>query len=377
MTEIVPLARPSITAEDRQAVMQVLSSGRLSGGPRTLAFERRLASACGVAGAAAVSSGTAGLMLALEACKIGPGDEVITTPFTFVATTSAIRQLGATAVLADIDPDCWNIDPARIVEAITPGTRAVLPVHVFGRPADMTAIREIARDHDLRVIEDACEALGSRNGGQACGSMGDAAVFGFYPNKVVTSGEGGAVTSDDPAILEWCRRQRNHGRLPGSAAGGPVPGHNFRISELQAALAESQLKRLPKLVKRRQQLAGEYARRLSEHEDLRLPAAEPRGTTVAWFAYVVRLADRFDAQARDRIRKRMLDLGVETGHYFPAVHRLPSSEGPGIRVHDTTTHAEALADRVIALPFFHDLDDDQMDRVTEALLSSISQEKLR
>ena len=225
MTDVVPLARPSITQEDRAAVMRVLASGRLSGGLSTLGFERRLASACGVAGAVAVNSGTAGLMLALQACQVGPGDEVITTPFTFVATASAIRHLGATAVLADIDPVSWNIDPARIAEAVTRRTRAVLPVHVFGRPAEMTQIRDIARTHDLMIVEDACEALGSHSGGTACGAMGDAAVFGFYPNKVVTSGEGGAVTSNDPAILEWCRRQRNHGRLPGSADGGPVPGH--------------------------------------------------------------------------------------------------------------------------------------------------------
>ena len=148
-------------------------------------------------------------------------------------------------MLADIDPECWNIDPARIVEAITPGTKAVLPVHVFGRPADMTAIREIARDHDLRVIEDACEALGSRNGGQACGSMGDAAVFGFYPNKVVTSGEGGAVTSDDPAILEWCRRQRNHGRLPGSTAGGAEPPPDPHESERHPAIPSRNCRAIP------------------------------------------------------------------------------------------------------------------------------------
>jgi perosamine synthetase len=292
MTEVVPLARPSITQEDREAVMRVLTSGRLSGGPSTLGFERRLASACGVAGAVAVSSGTAGLMLALQACEVGPGDEVITTPFTFVATASAIRHLGATAVLADIDPVSWNIDPARIAAAVTRRTRAVLPVHVFGRPAEMTPIREIARAHDLRIVEDACEALGSHIGGMACGSMGDAAVFGFYPNKVVTSGEGGAVTSNDPAILEWCRRQRNHGRLPGSAYGSPVPGHNFRISELQAALAASQLRRLPSLIRRRQRLAREYDRRLSGHEEIVLPDAEQNDMTMAWFAYVVRLADR-------------------------------------------------------------------------------------
>jgi perosamine synthetase len=306
---------------------------------------------------------------------VGPGDEVITTPFTFVATASAIRHLGATAVLADIDPVSWNIDPARIAAAVTRRTRAVLPVHVFGRPAEMTPIREIARAHDLRIVEDACEALGSHIGGMACGSMGDAAVFGFYPNKVVTSGEGGAVTSNDPAILEWCRRQRNHGRLPGSAYGSPVPGHNFRISELQAALAASQLRRLPSLIRRRQRLASEYDRRLSGHEEIVLPDAEQNDMTMAWFAYVVRLADRFDVQARDRVRARMSDLGVETGHYFPAVHRLPSADGPGMRVHDSAAHAEALSDRVIALPFFHDLDGDQMDRVCEALISCVGRQR--
>ncbi len=371
MTEVIPLARPVLTALDRAAVMEVLESGRLSGGPRTLAFERQMAEVCGVAGAIAVSSGTAGLLLALRACGVGPGDEVITTPFTFVATAGAIHHAGATPVLVDIDEDSWNIDPDRVPAAITPSTRALLPVHVFGRPADMPALLAIARRHGLRVVEDACESIGSLIGGRPCGSFGDAGVFGFYPNKVIVSGEGGAITSDDPEILDWCRRHRNHGRLPGSQEMTDEPGGNFRLSELHAALAAAQLDRLDEMIRERNRLARMYRQRLEAVAGV-VPQAEAGGLErVSRFAFVVRLVDEYGRECRDAVRSAMAQSGIETGHYFPTIDSLPPFHGRRIRIRGGVEKARSLADRCIALPFFLGLQSSQIDRVVEALAAAI------
>ena len=371
MTEVIPLARPVLTALDRAAVMEVLESGRLSGGPRTLAFERQMAEVCGAAGAVAVSSGTAGLLLALRACGVGPGDEVITTPFTFVATAGAIHHAGATPVLVDIDVDSWNIDPDRVPAAITPSTRALLPVHVFGRPADMPALMAVARRHGLRVVEDACEAIGSRVGGRPCGSFGDAGVFGFYPNKVIVSGEGGAITSDDPEILDWCSRHRNPGRLPGSQEMTDEPGGNFRLSELHAALAAAQLDRLDEMIRERNRLARMYRQRLEAVAGV-VPQAEAGGLErVSRFAFVVRLADEYGRECRDAVRSAMAQSGIETGHYFPTIESLPPFHGRRIRIRGGVEKARSLADRCIALPFFLGLQSSQIDRVVEALAAAI------
>jgi perosamine synthetase len=372
MNDAIPLARPALSADDRRAVREVLDSGRLSGGPWTLLFEDRLAGVCGAAGAVAVSSGTAGLVLALRACGVGPGDEVITSPFTFVATVSAIHHVGAVPVLVDIDRESWNIDPAGVTAAVTRRTRAILPVHVFGRPADMPAMMDIARENGLHVIEDACEAIGSRLGGTACGAFGDAGVFGFYPNKVVVSGEGGAICSDNPGILDWCRRFRNHGRLQNDQEMGDEPGGNYRLSELHAALAASQLQRLDALISERQRLADAYRQRLADIDGL-VPHAEPAGDAqVSRFAFVVRLGDDSDAARRDAVRSGLAAAGIETGHYFPTADSLPPFRGGRARIHGMLKEARALSERVIALPFFPGLEDAQIDRVVDALGAELS-----
>lgn len=373
MTELVPLARPSIDAQDIAAVTDTLVSGQISLGPALGGFEDALARVCGTAAAVATSSGTAGLQLALGAAGVGPGDEVITTAFTFVATANAIHHVGAMPVFVDIDADTLNLDPDRIEEAITPSTQAILVVHVFGRPADMTTILDIARRHDLAVIEDACEALGTMIGDRPAGSLGTAGVFGFYPNKVITCGEGGAVVSDDTSVIDYCRSMRNHGRTGGDMPfGADLPGHNFRLSDLQAALGVSQLTRLEDFIARRARLFGAYRERLAGCDRLVLPSPVPDGVTVSWFVFVVRIAGAINPGARDRLREQLAADGIATGHYFPAIHQMPAYEASGRCRFDSLTITEDASDRVLALPFFPDMTDAQLDRVCASLFRHLA-----
>jgi len=371
MTDRIPLARPDIDAADMAAVQRVMTSGRLSLGPETERFEDSMATLCGTSGAVAVSSGTAGLQLALEALEIGPGDEVITSALTFVATANAILQVGAAAVLVDIDPVTMNLDPELVAAAVTGRTRAILPVHLFGRLADMSAIRQLARRHDLAILEDACEAIGSRRGRYIAGASGDAGVFGFYPNKAITCGEGGAIVSDDQTLLDRCRRLRNHGR----SASGQLAGHgyNHRLTEMQAALGCSQITRLGRFMEDRRAVAVAYRRRLDSISGLRLPEPAASDEVISWFGYVPRLARTAPATAAAATRAAMARLNIETGHYFPALHRLAHlSASPDCR-HGDLPVAEDASDRSLALPIYPGLAAHQLDRVAEALAAALSQ----
>jgi perosamine synthetase len=371
MAEPLPLARPEIDETDVAAVTDALRSGRLSLGPRLPAFETAMAQVCGVGGAVGVSSGTAGLVLALEALGIGPGDEVVTPSFTFVATANAIRLVGALPVFADIDHDGLDLDPAAAEAAVGPRTRALLAVDVFGRPAPMEALSGLARKRGLALIEDACEALGASAGGRPAGSLGDVGVFGFYPNKVITSGEGGMVVSDDSSLLAYCRRARNHGRETGGGDfEGDRPGHNFRLSEIHAALGHSQLSRLDALVAARARLACGYDERLAALPGLRCPAPLRDGDRAAWFVYVVRIEG--GARRRDRVRARLASAGIATGHYFPAIHRLPPYRGTGTCRRGPLPVTERVADEVLALPFFTGLGEADLDRVAGELAAALA-----
>ena len=371
MTEPLPLARPEIDDADRAAVAAVLASGTLSLGGRLVEFERQMAQTCGVAGAVGVSSGTAGLILALEALGVGPGDEVITPSFTFVATANAVRLVGALPVFADIDPDTLDLAPAAAAAAVNPRTRALLAVDVFGRPAPMDDLAELAGQHDLGLLEDACEALGASSRGRPAGSLGHVGVFGFYPNKIITCGEGGMIVSDDETLLDHCRRARNHGREGGGADfAGDRPGHNFRLSELQAALGASQLTRLADRVAARARLAAAYDERLAGLPGLRLPAPTKSGEEPAWFVYVVRIEG--GAGRRDRVRERLAGDGIPTGHYFPAIHRLPPYATPDSCRRGPLPVTERVADEVVALPFFPGMGERDLDRVADALGRALS-----
>lgn len=371
MTDQIPLARPDIGPVEFAAVQAVLESGRLSLGPALEAFESALAAATGVAGAVGVNSGTSGLQLALEAAGIGPGDEVITTSLSFVATANAIRRVGAQPVFADIDPVTLNLDPRSAAERIGARTRGILLVHLFGRLADMASFRKLADSAGLILIEDACEALGSERNGLRAGAGGQAGVFGFYANKLITTGEGGAVVSDDAALLERCRRLRNHGRTRGGDPfEDPAPGFNFRLSELHAALGAAQMTRLEELIAARTRLAAAYSERLAGLPGLDLPAPAEPGERIAWFTYVVRLPAR--PGLRTRVAARLAADEIGSGHYFPAIHQLPpyitdraSQPGP-------LPVTEKVADRCLALPFFPGLAEESVERVCDRLRAAIS-----
>jgi perosamine synthetase len=355
----IPLSRPDITESEIEQVVAVLRSPHLSLGPKVDEFEWAFAAYLGRSRAVAVNSGTSGLFLSLLALGIGPGDEVITTPFTFVASATTIMMTGARPVFVDIDPVSLNLDPRGIEAAVTERTKAILPVEVFGNPAGFDEICEIARRHRLHVVEDGCEALGSALYGVKAGTFGDAAVFAFYPNKQITTGEGGMIVCDDDRMADLCVSLRNQGRGPG---GGWLAherlGYNFRLSDINCVLGITQLSRIDEIQARRRQVAGWYQEMLAEDERLLLPR-EAAGCEISWFVFVVQLAERFGIDQRDRILAEMTGQGIQVSNYFPPVHLQPFiAKRYGHRPGDFPV-AESVSRRTIALPFHNRLTQDE------------------
>ena len=270
--ETIPLARPSVGAAEERAVLEVLRSGQLSLGPRVEEFERAFAQRVGATAACAVSSGTAGLHLALRAVGVGPGDEVVTSPFSFVASANAVVYEGARPVFVDVDPMTLNLDPEAVRAAVSERTRAILPVHIFGYPAEMDALEAIAREHGLAIVEDACEALGARHpDGRPVGGRGNPAVFGFYANKQITTGEGGMVTLGEPELKERIDSERNQGRSPQRGwLDHDRLGFNYRLSDIACALGLVQLQRLDEFLAARARLAGLYREALADRQGSRV-----------------------------------------------------------------------------------------------------------
>jgi perosamine synthetase len=344
-------------------VVAVLRSSRLSLGPVTEKFEAQVAASASLPHAIAVSSGTAGLHLCIRGLGIGEGDEVIVPSFAFIAAANAIRYERAVPVFVDIDPVTLNIDPQRIEEAITPRTRAIMAVHTFGVPAAMSAILEIAARHGLEVIEDACEAIGAEHDGRKVGSIGHAGVFAFYPNKQITTGEGGVVVTRDEAFARRVRALRNQGRYETDDwFQHSELGYNYRISEINCALGLAQMMRLEEILKKREGVACAYHERLSRCPDLVLPPAGLRGGRVSWFVYVVRVARGLN---RDGILRGMTEAGVGCGRYFAPIHLQPGYAG--WRNSGSLTVTEAEAQRTIALPFFNNLGTEAINEVCETL----------
>ncbi len=383
MTAIdIPLSAPDITDAEINAVVSVLRTPRLSLGPQMEQFEAAMASYIGVPQAVAVSSGTAGLHLALLALGIGPGDEVIVPSFTFIAVANAVRYVGALPVFADIDSETLNLSPTRVEAAITPHTRALIVVHTFGRPADIAALLEIANRHNLRVIEDACEAIGAEVGGRRVGSFGDSGVFAFYPNKQITTGEGGMVVTRHVETAQRISALRNHGRYESSAQDS-IPdrtaqtstwldhaelGYNYRLSEMQCALGIAQLDRIDEIRSRREAIARRYCDLLRGDPNLIVPATAIPGQRLSWFVFVVRLAPSFTQADRDRISHTLAAGGIATGRYFAPIHLQPAYSA-WRNSHLPVT--EFVAARTLALPFFNRFTNQQMDCVCAALQSSL------
>jgi perosamine synthetase len=366
MREPIPLARPVLGEAEERAVLEVLRSGQLSLGPRLEEFELLFASWIGAKLASAVSSGTAGLHLALRAVGVGEGDEVVTSPFSFVASANAALYERARPVFADIDPVTLNLDPQAAAAAVTSRTRALLPVHIFGYPADMGAFDAIAARDDLAVVEDACEALGAFYDDMTeVGSRGNPAVFGFYANKQVTTGEGGMVTVSDPALKERIDSERNQGRAPDMGwLDHDRLGFNYRLDELSCALGIVQLHRLGRMLAGRERVAALYREALAGIDGLTLPCENRGHERRGWFVFVVQLPRDVD---RDGVVRALATASIQSKPYLPAIHLMSFyRERFGHREGEFPV-CEDVATRSLALPFFPEMSEGQVGRVAQEL----------
>jgi len=360
----IPLARPDVGERELELVTEVLRSDVLALGPFAPRFEAGVAALAGRREGIACSSGTAGLHLGVRALEIGEGDEVITTPFSFVASANCLLYERAVPRFVDIEEDSLGIDPDLVGAAATSRTRAVLPVHVFGRPCRIEAIEAIARGRGWVIIEDSCEGLGSSAGGRPLGSFGDVAVFAFYPNKQITTGEGGVVVTDDPALADVMRSLRNQGRdTDGTWLRHVRLGYNYRLDEMSAAVGVAQLERRAEMHAGRNRVAAAYERELGGYDWVRLPRAGA-GEVVDWFVYVVRLHPEID---RDRVIGRLAEQGVPARPYFSPLHLQPFYRSTfGFRPGDFPV-TERVAASTLALPFSSRHTDGEVGYVASAL----------
>jgi perosamine synthetase len=370
----IPLSQPCIGDREEFYVARVLRSGRLSLGPMLEQFESRFAEYIGTRYAVAVNSGTSALHLCIKALGIGPQDEVLTTSFSFVASTNCFLYEGATPAFADIDPVDLNLDanqvrqilargytwdrgPRRLINRFSGRTlKAILPVHVFGLSCDMAAILDVAREFNLAVIEDACEAFGAEYDGKHAGTFGNASAFAFYPNKQITTAEGGMIVTDDERIADLCRSLRNQGR-DGDAGwlSHPRLGYNYRLSELHCALGVAQMERADDILDARERVAGLYRQFLCRIPQIALPAQSAKGRR-SWFAYVIRVTSAMpgdcSAELRNRLMLGLRERGIACQAYFPAIHLQPYISDAGIRPHRPLPLTERASETCLALPFF-------------------------
>jgi len=363
----IPLARPDVGVREEELLLETLRSGMLALGPRLPEFETELGRWLGTGYVSALSSGTAALHLAVRAAGVSGGDEVVTTPFSFVASASCLLYERAKPVFCDIDPLTLNIDPAAAAAAVTERTTGLLPVHIFGYPADMPALERLAADRGLWTVEDACEALGARHAdGPAVGARGNLATFGFYPNKQLATGEGGALVSPDAATKARVDSERNQGRAPDMGwLDHDRLGFNYRLSDLACALGLAQLSHLDDMLAARARAASLYGQALSGIEGLDLPCPDEGGDRRSWFVYVVQLPRGTD---RDATIHALRARGIDSKPYLPAIHLMSFyRELLGHREGDFPV-CEDVAARSLALPFFPELSDGQVERVAGALV---------
>ena len=382
----ISMSSPDLTDAERQAVLEVLNTPALSMGPKIQSFEKAFSDYTGLGHAIGINSGTGGLHLCVRAAGIGPGDVVLTSPFSFVASTNVLLFENAVPVFVDVDPRSGNLDPILLAEAardLTAGgeraqqwlsrkgsaarraIKAVLGVDVFGQCADWDPIRKVASEFGLKVIEDSCEALGAEYKGRKAGTLGDYGVFAFYPNKQITTGEGGIVVTDDAQAADLMRALRNQGRAPGDTwLSHTYLGYNYRLDEMSAALGVVQMIRLEALLRKREQVAAWYGTRLAEIPGVEAPAVEESTTRMSWFVYVVRLEARID---RDTLAKRLEARSVPVRPYFLPIHLQPYMvERFGYRSGDFPV-TEDLGRRGLALPFSGVMTEEQVDYVCRAI----------
>ena len=369
----ISLSRPDITEKEIEAVCEVLRTPNLALGPKLTEFEQAFVEYTGRKRAVAVNSGTSGLFLCMLAMGIGPGDEVITTPFTFIATVNSILMVGAKPVFVDIDPVSLNIDPQKIEEKITEKTKAILPVEVFGEPAGFDKICDIALRHNIPIIEDSCEALGSKLNSRKVGTFGTMSLFAFYPNKQITTGEGGIILTDDDRLADMCMSLRNQGRDIGASwLSHARLGYNFRLSDINCALGIVQLSRLEDIKRKRKQVAKWYQEILGNEKRLTVPV-EADGSDISWFVFVVRLKENYTQEQRDEILKNIRAKGIQVSNYFPPVHLQPFiAEQLGCKKGDYPI-ADSVCERTIALPFYNNLNRDEVAVVCRTLTETLNE----
>ena len=365
----VPLSGPYLDEREEELVLEVLRSGRLSLGPTIDCFEEAFAAKVGAPYAAAVSSGTAGLHLLCVSAGIGPGDEVITTPYSFAATANCFIYEGGVPVFADVDPRTLNLDPAAVEAAVTPRTKAIMAVDIFGYPCELDELRAIAERHGLVLIQDSCEALGAEYKGAPVGSHGPSAVFAFYPNKQITTGEGGMATTHSEEEWRLLRSLRNQGR---GDSGGWLEhvrlGFNYRIDDVRAALGLGQLEKLDDILLRRDSVAAHYAELLRDIAGVELPCPDDGEHRRSWFVYVVTLPDN---EARERAIAHLEREGIGSSRYLPSIHLQPyMRERYGFR-EGMCPVSEDASSRTLALPFFTALERDAQERVVETLAAAL------
>jgi perosamine synthetase len=370
-TRALPLARPWLDEREEELVLEVLRSGRLSLGPWIEQFEERIAERVGAPYAAAVSSGTAGLHMLCRIGGLGPGDEAITSPLSFVASANCFVLEGASPVFADVDPVTLNMDPAAVEAAITSRTRAIVAVDMFGYPCELDEVRAIAARHDLVLIEDSCEALGAEYKGLPLGAHGETAVFAFYPNKQMTTGEGGVVVTHSAEVRQQLVSLRNQGRSYEEGAGWfhhVRLGFNYRWTDLQAAIGIAQLEKLDRILELRAGAARRYDELLADVDGVEVPAANDADHRRSWFVYVVKLAPEID---RERVMAALRREGIATAEYVPCVHLQPYMRERYGFAEGMCPIAEEVASRTLALPFFTQIAAEDQERVAEALRTAL------
>jgi dTDP-4-amino-4,6-dideoxygalactose transaminase len=377
----IPMSEPDIGPAERAAVLEVLDGRTLALGPRLQRFEERLAAKVGACHGVGVSSGTAALHLCLLAAGVGEGDVVVTTPFSFVASANCILYVRARPVFVDVDPVTLTLDPERFERAVQAigrsgqRVKAVLPVHVFGQAADMDAILAIAERHGLAVIEDACEAIGGAYKGRPLGTLGDAGVFAFYPNKQITTGEGGMIVTNDSRWDALARSLRNQGRdVFDEWLAHTRLGYNYRLDEMSAALGLAQVERFDEILAKRARVAGWYESRLRDLEGVTTPRLSATTTTQSWFVYVVRLDD---LATRAHVMRALGERGIPSRPYFPPIHLQPFYRADfGFRP-GAFPITEAAGDTCLALPFYGTMPESAVDTVCGALFEIMEDRRPR
>lgn len=365
----IPLSKPDITQNDINAVVEVLQSGQLSIGPKIEAFEKAIAEYNGVKHAIGVNSGTSGLHLLVKAMEIEKGDEVITTPFSFIASTNCFLFEGGKPVFVDIDEKTFNLDFNQIEDKITNNTKLFLPVDVFGQPVDMIELKRIAQKNGIKILEDSCEAIGSEYQGISTGSAADGAVFAFYPNKQMTTAEGGMIVTDDDGIADTCRSLRNQGRTKNSKwLQHDLMGYNYRMSELHAALGLSQFERFEELLRKREAVAKLYHQRLKGVNGINIPWIHPNVNKMSWFVYTITFDTDID---RDRVICLLGERGIDTKPYFTPIHLQSYMRKMfGFKEGDFPV-TERIARSTLSLPFYSNMQQFELDIVCDALIEII------